>query len=653
MKKPGRTETLLILGMLFVLAISHLPVAYTLLYHNLSGAPTVKDGHIDFSGSPADGRIVLDGEWEFYWNRLLITDSRPGDTPDFLIHVPDYWSRYKLDGNYLPAGGFASYRLILEGLDVSQPVTVYLPDFGGAYRVFIDGKLTSESGMVSKNTAEVFTTTKANFYQAKLAAGQAHEIVIETATTRFSGLYMAPVMMSYESAVQGVAARNSLRLILFGMALFSFFVLIVGYVLSFRTGRRSIWLPVIGFFVLLRIMITTEFYSLWQDTVFFHRSYEATNPLMFFLSFAFKYLLIFWMQELLRIVISRKQKLGFLLYYTALYLLYFFAPHSFYNRYLTIVVPICSFFMEIYVFIKVYRNRQRIKKFGLVVYWGAVLAVTGLILDCYYINGNSYLNLSLALLFLFTGYLMILSLVSSLQAADVHRDFAVSSAQLAQARAQILMQTEYYEALSAQINEVRAIRHDVRHFVGALKRLSDEARYAELSGLLNEYADRAGTEPLPIYCKNVVANAILGYYSLRFQKRGIPFHCACQIPKKLLVSDSDLCVVLGNAMENAMDACCRLENPEGRFVSAEAKIRNGQFLIKITNAYSGPLKQKDGRYCTTKGGHSHGIGLQNIEKVLAAYGGFLNVEHSGMVFTLMAAFPKPLMEKPPASPAQL
>jgi uncharacterized membrane protein len=536
---------------------------------------------------------------------------------------------------------------MLKGLEAVRPVTVYLPDFGSAYRVFLDGKLTAESGTVSAAASEVFTTTGVKLYPQTLSAGSEHEVVIEVATTRFSGLYMAPVLKDYNRAIQEDGSRNSLRLILFGTALFSFFVLIAGYILSFWTDRRSLWLPAIGLFVLLRIMITTEFYSFWQDTVFFHLSYEATNPLMFFLSFAFKYLLIFLIEELLGIAFSRKEKLGLLIYYVVLYLLYLFIPHGFYNRYLSILLPVCAFAVEVYAFFKVYHNRRRMKKYGLLVYWGAVLAITGLIIDCYYINGNIYPNLSLSLLLLFSGYLMILSLVFSVQAADVYRDFAVSSARLAQARAQIAMQTEYYDVLSAQMNEVRSVRHDVRHFIGVLKRLSDEGKYEELNRFLNEYAEKAVPSPLPVFCENVVANSILGYYFLRLKQCGIPFHCACHIPKQLSVSDSDLCIVLGNALENAMEACGKLENPEARFVSAEARNVNGQLLIKVANAYNGLLNQRDDHYISTKNGGLHGIGLQSIKKVVDAYKGFIKMEHSQTVFTLMAAFPDPGAEAPP------
>jgi len=639
MKRLHRTEILLIAGMIFAIFASHLPVMYTSFYHELTGVSKSEAGKLHLPNGDNGKRTILDGEWEFYWNRLLVTENQHNVSPDLYLPVPDYWSRYQFNGNYLPANGYASYRLTLDGYSSSCPVTVYLPDFGSAYRVYIDRSLTSESGTVSKNQEDVFTTTDAQLYPITLSAAKEHQIVIEVATTRFSGLYMAPVLQSYDAADLQGSNRNNLRMILFGTVLFSFFVLVMMYILTYRKNNRSIWLPVIGFLVLVRIMMTMEFYHFWQNTLFFHISYEDTNPLMFLVSFVFKYLLIFLVEELLGIVFSRREKLGFLIYYIVLYLLYLFIPYGFYNRHLTILLPVCAFAIETYLFFKVYHNRSRMKRYGLLIYWGTVLAITGLIIDCYYINGNIYLNLSLVLLLLLSAYLMILSMVAAMQAADVYLDFAVASAGLEQAREQISMQTEYYDALREQMGEVRAIRHDVRHFVGVIRRLSEERRYEDLTKFLSDYVEKVDPAPLPVFCENIVANSILGYYSLRFMKRGIPFRCTCQIPAQLSVSDSDLCIVLGNALENAMEACGKQGANQTLYVAAEARSMTGQFLIKITNTHNGIVHQRDDSFLSTKSGASHGLGLQNIKKVVNAAGGIIKTEHNAETFTLMAALP--------------
>lgn len=643
MKAGKHTKAILITGLVFTLLFTHLPVLYTLFYHNLTGAPTAAGGVINLASS-ATKSIVLDGEWEFYWNRLIVTDSDRSSQPDILIHVPSFWTEYKISENILPPNGFASYRLRLTGLDDSRSVTVYIPDFGSAYRVFIDGKLTSESGVISKSTSGIFTTPQATLYPVTLSQGE-HEIILEIATTRFAGLYMAPVLKEYNSSLQEESNRNSIRLILFGIALFSFLVLIVLYNLSFLEGRRFFWLPLGGFLVLIRIMLTTEFYSFWQQTVFFNLSYETTNPLMVVVTFIFKYLWIYLCQEFLGIAFSKKERLGFLLYYTLLILEYLFIPRGS-NRLLTQILPYLSFLLEFYIFFKVYHGKRHLQKYGLLIYCGILLSMSGLILNGYYIGGCIYPNMSLALLVLFTVYTVILSFVYALRTSDLRNEFAVASSRLALARSQIDIQKEYFDALSAQMNEIRSIRHDMRHFLGVLKRLSVEERYEELNRFLTEYTQQAETEPLPVFCENAVANSILGYYFLQAIERGIPFRCTCDIPKQLFISDSDLCVVLGNALENAIEACEKLPLEKIRFVQVEARNITGQLLIKIANSCINPPIEKDDGYRSSKSGAFHGMGLRNMKRVVSACEGFMKTEYTQGVFTLMAAFPNPSKSVP-------
>lgn len=582
MIKHKFTSLLLVAGFLLSVVISHLPVVYTVFYHELTGANKAVDAVLDLKNLSADEKIILDGEWEFYWNRLLVTISEKNARPDFLIKVPDYWTKYEIDGEYLPVAGYASYRLVLKNFHVDYPVAISLPDFGSAYRVYLDGRLCAESGVVSDKPEDVFSTTKLNLHPVTLSKGNEHEVIIEVATRRFSGLYMAPVLQNYQKAVSLNFRRNNLRLILFGTALFPFIVLIGVYTLSFRKFRQSFWLPAMGLLVLLRIMLTTEFFGFWQDKLFFNISYESTNPVMFLVSFAFKYLLIYLVEELMYISFSKKEKLFLLVYYTVLYLAYLHIPNGFYNRYLTVLLPTCAFLIEIYAFIKVFKNRDKLDKHSLWIYFSSVLAVTGLIIDCYYINGNIYSNLSLVLLVMFTLYLIIISLVSAVRTAEIYRHYAVNASQLEQTKTQLEIQKEYYRSLYDQINEVRSIRHDVRHFIGVLEQLLREKRYAELERFLSKYEAMAATQPLPVYCENVIVNSIIGHFALKFKKSDIAFSCACSVPEEIFVSDIDLCIVLSNSLENALEACERMEGAGDRFVDVEIRYVNSQLLIKIT-----------------------------------------------------------------------
>jgi Signal transduction histidine kinase regulating citrate/malate metabolism len=108
-----------------------------------------------------------------------------------------------------------------------------------------------------------------------------------------------------------------------------------------------------------------------------------------------------------------------------------------------------------------------------------------------------------------------------------------------------------------------------------IRGLSEQGRYDELKRFLGEYVEKTETDPLPVFCENIVANSILGYYSLKAKESGVLFRCAAGIQRQLSECDSDLCVVLGNALENALEAYGYLPNPNARFISTEARTVNG------------------------------------------------------------------------------
>jgi len=90
-----------------------------------------------------------------------------------------------------------------------------------------------------------------------------------------------------------------------------------------------------------------------------------------------------------------------------------------------------------------------------------------------------------------------------------------------------------------------------------------------------------------------------------------------------------------------MEACRKLDAHETRYISVEARTVNHQFLIKVSNTFNGIVKQDDGGFISTKETPYHGIGLQNIRKVVSSYNGYLKTEYTQTLFNLMVAFPEP------------
>ncbi|WP_248929195.1 sensor histidine kinase [Paenibacillus hamazuiensis] len=120
-------------------------------------APKAGAGSIDLTGWnwEQNGIVALDGEWEFYWNRLLGPEASlpPGERPA-VRDMPVPWNQAKENGEKLPASGFATYRLHVR-TDGGEPMlALKLPPIETAYKLWVDGRLVAQGGRVGTTAAE-------------------------------------------------------------------------------------------------------------------------------------------------------------------------------------------------------------------------------------------------------------------------------------------------------------------------------------------------------------------------------------------------------------------------------------------------------------------------------------------------------------------
>ncbi len=125
-------------------------------------SPRVAGGVLDLRewNFPKDGMIALDGEWEFYWGRLLSPEQFGDESPmapESVVRVPDQWSSYTLDGRQLSNQGHATYRLRinLHERDLNQVLAIHMPSVASAYTLWINGERAAENGVVGTSKAEM------------------------------------------------------------------------------------------------------------------------------------------------------------------------------------------------------------------------------------------------------------------------------------------------------------------------------------------------------------------------------------------------------------------------------------------------------------------------------------------------------------------
>lgn len=184
--------------------------------------------------------------------------------------------------------------------------------------------------------------------------------------------------------------------------------------------------------------------------------------------------------------------------------------------------------------------------------------------------------------------------------------------------------------------QIRGWRHDYRNHIQNMKIQLAEKNYPGLDSYLGQLAEDLDTVDTVIKTGNVMADAILNSKLNEAKKLNISLNVKANIPNDLPISDVELCSVLGNMLDNAIEACSKLPVEE-RFIRIYIGQIKGQFYLSVQNS-AGKLRKEKGYYLSTKEGE-HGFGLFRIDRVAKKYGGYVNRQNEEGIFAAEIMIP--------------
>ncbi len=203
----------------------------------------------------------------------------------------------------------------------------------------------------------------------------------------------------------------------------------------------------------------------------------------------------------------------------------------------------------------------------------------------------------------------------------------------------LTLRTVQYDNLRARIEETRRARHDLRHHLVLLRSIRDSGDLAALDGLLSGFPSLEKLDRPLVYCENEAVNSVLLYFGDRAEALGVRYEVKAGVPEALNVEKTDLAVLLGNLLENALEACERV--PEGeRFLRVRCVLsaRGARPLLTVTadNSFRvEPQPLPGGVYRSTK--HSgEGVGIASVRAIAERYGGTASFRAENGVFTASA-----------------
>lgn len=236
------------------------------------------------------------------------------------------------------------------------------------------------------------------------------------------------------------------------------------------------------------------------------------------------------------------------------------------------------------------------------------------------LNEIEYISIILCFILNFIAFIFLYSQITNLIQKKIEQQIEIE--QNNSYKTQISMMTKSLE-------KTKEFQHDIKNILIAVSN-SQRNHIAEqnFKDLLMQYQI---TNP-PVQSGNTMIDSIIQYKLLENQHLNIKFHANAMVPEILNGNMLDIGIIIGNLLDNALEAISQIEN---RWINLDITYSKGRLLIHICNPYSGNVLYHNNKISTTKKNASnHGLGLKRIDSIVKKYDGLMEINHENQQFTV-------------------
>ena len=571
-------------------------------------------------------------QWEFYPGILLSPD-------DFHQKTPDAYRQYAAIGQYsglnggnpfLPFHGSATYRMTLSLPSQTQSYALELPEIYSSYRLYINDRLALEMGNPEPASydpeirSRIVTFDGSGIVQLLLTVTDQSGI--------YSGLTYPPVF-GFTNSVLGLHyIQNMLHLAVFLLAF-------LGTALSFYMSVRSKWRRGLLFALLCICFMGYTSHSLLHTIL-------ATNvnpwyPLEILCFYAMLFLVVLLQNSTLSV--SKRTALlsciisgtgTILILVLILMITCFHFPAGNLLSHLTSFLKYgTALYLLILAVITSLRSKHCPRTLVITLIFAVSLLADRLMPLYEPIIGGWFVEVG--------GTILVFGLAVVLWKDLSHAyNFCLSFEQSQQQlKYQIALQTEHYHQLSRQVAASRQASHDLRHHMRTLRNLAKKNQLDEIRKYLDTYEPAVSLSEVQTYSANSAADAVVSYYASTAKENSISFNALLRLPPTLNFPTDELCVLLGNLLENAVEACNRQETGK-RFIYLRGQIADSKLGIILDNSYNGDIRYSyDNFYSSKQNGMGIGIGIRSVKSIVERHHGLISFEPQDHIFQVSLMIP--------------
>jgi len=393
------------------------------------------------------------------------------------------------------------------------------------------------------------------------------------------------------------------------------------------------------FFIIMIFALMTAVNGLINIPLISHRYFELDMKIKIFQSLLYLPLMILVFKELLfqkTFAFFMLMTIITFLRLSAVILASYFIPYGENTYYLSLLIITFVLYSFYIIFVSKYLKKVLKKVFvhGHTKEWILYsLSAAASWIIMYFVHSLFAFNLLLSLaimLFVMWSFIILCFAIINVHektkqkyAADFSRDIIATG-------------RDHYQKINEKFDALRVMRHDYKFHLKTALDMLEKGNLEKSKTYLSGLHEQIENKELPNFCGNVVINSLVSDYAGKCKELNIDFNVSILIPEGFNVPNYEMCIVLGNLLENAVEACQKLEPLTGnsRQIKLVLKPKGEQLMLMVRNTFDGEVVLDGEKFISTKKDDNSGIGLESVMAVAARYGEMFNINYDNEFFSV-------------------
>lgn len=197
----------------------------------------------------------------------------------------------------------------------------------------------------------------------------------------------------------------------------------------------------------------------------------------------------------------------------------------------------------------------------------------------------------------------------------------------------VKLESNFLREIDSIYSDMRTWQHDYKNNLSVLRSLVDKVETEKALDYIDNMYGETYNGTIMLQTGNLALDAVVSSKLWLAKSQNIEVNIRVVYAENVHISDNDLCAIVGNLLDNAIEACARMDKMSGKkFINFSFMVKRKSLMISVSNSYNNELHCKGNRYITTKREPSHGIGIAHIDAIVAKYQGHVLRSHENGVF---------------------